>query len=70
MIGLLSLEVYDSVFFITKENNNFELYNFPDEKSGGVSYEKVRDEIEKDWDISAFTATDLQDDIISPNIIK
>ena len=42
----------------------------PDEKSGGVTYEKVRDEIEKDLDIEDITATDLQDDIIGPIIIE
>ena len=49
MIGLPDLEVYNSSFIKTEQNNKFELYNFHDEKSGGVSYEKVRDEIEKDF---------------------
>ena len=44
MLGLTSSEVYNSVFNITEENNK--LYKFLDSKSGGVSYEKVRDEIE------------------------
>ena len=66
MIGLTDLEVYNSIFNITKENKKFELYKFPDEKAGGISYTKVRDEIEKDLDISDIRATDLQDDIISP----
>ena len=70
MIGLLDLEVYISIFNITEENNKFELYKFPGEKSGGVSYEKVRDERERDLDISDITATDLQDDIIGPIIIE
>ena len=63
MIGLTSLVVHNSIFNITKENNKFELYKIPDEKSGSVSYEKVRDEIEKDLGISVNTATDLQDEI-------
>ena len=70
MIGLTDLEVYDSIFNITEENNKFELYKFPDEKAGGVTYEKVRDEIEKDLDISDITAADLQDDIIGPIVIE
>ena len=70
MIGLMVLEVYNSIFNITEENNKFKLYNFPDEKAGGVSYEKVRDEIERDLDISDITASDLQDDIIAPIIIE
>ena len=59
MIGLVDLEVYNSIFNITEENNKLELYKFPDEKSGGVSYIKVRDEIEKDLDIEDITAADL-----------
>ena len=69
MIGLTDLEVYN-IFNITEENNKFELYKFPDEKAGSVTYEKVRDEIERDLDIENITATDLQDDIIAPNIIE
>ena len=64
MIGLTDLEVYNSFFNITEENNKFKLYKFPDEKAGGISYEKVRDEIERDLVISDITATDLQDDVI------
>ena len=70
MIGLTDLEVYKTIFNITEENNNFELYKFPDEKSGGVSYEKVRGEVERDLDSSDITAADLQDDIIAPFIIE
>ena len=70
MIGLTDLEVYNSIFNITTENNKFELYKFPDEKSGGVSYEKVRNEVEKDLDISDITATDIQVDLLGPFIIK
>ena len=70
MIGLTSLEIYNSIFNIREENNNLELYNFPDEKSGGISYEKVRDEFGKDLGISDITPTDLQNDIIGPIIIK
>ena len=70
MIGLVDLEVYNSIFNITEENNKFKLYKFPDEKSGGVTYEKVREEIEKDLDIEDITAADLQDDIIGPIITQ
>ena len=70
MIGLTDLEVYNSIYNITEENNKFELYKFQDEKAGGISYTKVRDEIEKDLDFEDITATDLQDDIIAPIIIK
>ena len=70
MIGLTDLEVYNSIFNITEENNKFKLYKFPDEKAGGISYTKVRDEIEKDLDFEDITATDLEDDIIAPIINK
>ena len=70
MIGLTDLEVYNSIFNITEQNNKLEIYKFPDEKSGGVTYEKVRDEIEKDLDIEDITAEDLQDEIIGPIIIE
>ena len=70
MIGLTDLEVYNSFFNITEENDKFELYKFPDEEAGGVTYEKVRVEIEKDLDIEDITAKDLQDDIIGPIIIE
>ena len=69
MIGLTDREVYNSIFNVTEENNKFELYKFRDEKAGGVSYTKVRDEIEEDLDISDITAVDLQDDLTAPNII-
>ena len=45
MIGLTDLEAYNSIFKVTEENNKFELYKFPEDKSGGISYIKVRDEI-------------------------
>ena len=63
-------EVYNSVFNITEEINKFELYKFFNEKEGGVSYENVSDEIEKDLDVSDITATDLQDDLIGPVTVK
>ena len=70
MIGLTDLEVYYSFFEITEENNKLQLYNIPDEKAGGVTYERVRDEIERDLDISDITAADLQEDLIAPFIFE
>ena len=70
MLGLVDLEVYNSLFNITEENNKFEFYIFPDEKAGGATYEKVRNEIEKDLGIEDITAADLQDDTIGPIIIE
>ena len=65
MLGLTILEIFNSIFNIPEEKSNFELYKFPDEKTGGVSYEKVRDEIEKDLDISDITDTNLRDIMIA-----
>ena len=70
MLGLVDLDVRNSIFNITEENNKFKIYKFPDEKAGGISNTEVRDEIEKTLDISDITATDLQDDIIGPIVIK
>ena len=70
ILGLTDLEVYNSFFIINTTNNKFKLYKFPDEKTGGVSYEKVIVEIERDLNLSEITASDLQDEIIAPNIIK
>ena len=69
-IGLTDLEVYNSIFNITEQNNKLQLYKFPNEKSGGISYTKVRDEIERDLDISDIIAADLENDIIAPIIIE
>ena len=70
MIGLTDLDLYNSIFNITEKNTQFQFYKFPDEKAGGISYTKVRDEIQRDLDISDITDEDLQDDIIAPIIIE
>ena len=70
MIGLTDLEVYNSIFNKNTTNNKLKPYKFPQEKVGGYSYTKVRDEIESDLDVSEITATDIQDDKIGPNVIE
>ena len=70
MIGLTILELYISISNLTEANNKFELYKLPDSKLGGISYEKVWDENEKNLGIRDITATDLQDYIIGPIIIQ
>ena len=70
MIRLTDLEVYNSFFIIKERNNKFELFKYPDGESVSASYEKVRDEIEKDLSIIDITASNLEDDIIGRNIIK
>ena len=65
MLGLTSLEVYNSVFIPTEEMFKFELSIFPKSRKGGISYEKVSNETEKDSKISDITHTDIQDEIPS-----
>ena len=69
MLELTSLEVYKSIFNITEHNNKFEFYKFPDEKSG-ISYEKVRNESERDLDISDFSPTDSEDEKLDLLLLK
>ena len=49
MIGLVDLEVYNSIFNITEENNKFELYKFPDEKAGVSHMKKLEMRLKKTW---------------------
>ena len=70
MLELTIIEVQNSIFNTTEENSKFELCKLADEKSGGVSYEEIRDENEKELEITDITATDLQDDVIGPIIIE
>ena len=70
LLGLVDLEMYNSTFNITEENNEFELYKFLGEKIGSISYEKVEDELERGLVISDITAADLQNEIIAPIILK
>ena len=70
MVGITSLEVYDSFFNITDDNSKLKFYLFAESKIGGISYEKFRDEIEKYSGISDITPIGSQDDIIGPIIIE
>ena len=36
MISLVDLEVCNSIFNITEENNKLQIYKFPDDKIGGI----------------------------------
>ena len=60
MIELTDLDAYNSIFNITEENNKLKLFKFPDKKAGGITFEKVRDEIERDLDIEDITAADYK----------
>ena len=47
-IGLTNLQVYTSDFKITEGANNFKTYTFPDAKKEGTSFERLRNQVEKD----------------------
>ena len=66
MLGLVDLEVYNSIFNITEENNKFELYRDTSAKFGFL---ELKDELEDIPNISHITNEHLDDEIIGPRII-
>ena len=64
-IGLINLEVYNSIFNITEENNKFELYR---DMSAKFGFLELKDELEDILDISHITNKHLNDEIIGPRI--
>ena len=67
MLGLIDLEVYNSIFNITKENTKFELYtDIFDEYSFG----ELKDEVEEILNIPEITDDHLEDDILAPRIAE
>ena len=67
MIGLLSLEVYISVFNIADENNKFELHtdNFDE-----FSFQVLRDGLEEILSILYITPSHLEHELIGPRNIQ
>ena len=68
MIGLSSLEVYNSIFNITTDNNQFEHYKDP--LDSGFSFTELKDKIAELLDLSPNTPEDLEHKATGPNIIK
>ena len=66
MIGITDLEVYNSIFNITKENNKFELYR---DSSNEFGFSKLKDELEEILNIPHISQEHLEDDVIGPRII-
>ena len=67
MLGLTGLEVYNSIFNITKENNKFEFYtDIFDE----FSIEELKHEVGEILNIPNITDYHLEDETIGPRIIK
>ena len=67
MIGLVNLEVYNSIFKITEGNNKFELYRDTFDKFGFL---EIKDEIGEVFDISHITNEHLDDELLGPQIIN
>ena len=67
MLGLVDLEVYNSIFNITEQNNKFEIYRDMSEKFGFL---KLKDEIEETLNSSNITNEHLNDEILGPRIIN
>ena len=66
MLGLVNLEVYNSIFNITEENNKFDIYRGEDDKFGFL---ELKDELEEILNISHITDDHLNDEILGPRII-
>ena len=66
MLGLVDLEVNNSIFNITETNNKFELYRDMSDKFGFL---ELKDELEEILSIPHITNEHLQDDEIGPRII-
>ena len=66
MLGLVDLEVYNSIFNITEENNKFEIYKDTSNKFGFL---ELKDELEEILNISHITIDHLDDEILGPRII-
>ena len=65
-IGLTDLEVYNSIFKITEQNNKFEINRDSSNKFGFL---ELKDELEEILNISHIRQEHLEDEIIGPRII-
>ena len=67
MLGLIDLEVYNSIFNITKENNKFELYT---DTFDEFSIEELKDELEEILNKPNNTDSHLEDETLAPRIVE
>ena len=67
MLGLIDLEVYNSFFNITKENNKFALYTDTIDR---FSIVKLKDEVEEILNISEITNDHLEYETLAPRIAE
>ena len=68
MIGLISLEVYCSIFIINTTTNKFELYTGPLDTE--LSYTILKDKVAEVLGLSDISSEDLQHEIHGPDTIK
>ena len=66
MVGLVNLEVYNSIFDITEENNKFEIYRDISDKFGFL---ELKDKLEEILNIPHIKTKHLDDEILGPRII-
>ena len=67
MLGLIDLEVYNSIFNITKENNKFELYT---DTFDEFSFHELQDEVAEILNIPAITDDYLDDKATADRIAE
>ena len=67
MLGLTDLELYNSIFNVTKKNNKFEFYT---DTFDEFSFEELKDEVEEILNIPNITDYHSEDETIGPRIIK
>ena len=67
MLGLIDLEVYNSIFNITNKNEKFEFYT---DTFDEFSFEELKDEVEEILNIPNITNDHLKDETLGPQIIK
>ena len=67
MLGLIDLEIYNTVINITKENNKVELYT---DTIDEFSFEELKDEVEEILNIPEITDDHLEDETLAPRIAE
>ena len=67
MIGLTSLNKYNSIFNKTEENNNFDLYT---DTMDEFSFQVLKDELQEIFSISDITPSHFQHEKVGPRTVE
>ena len=67
MLGLTSLEVYNSLFNINHENNKIELYK---DTFDEFSFAEMKNELEAIVNLPGITPEDLEGDMLFPRFVQ